>query len=205
MMCVVYVDDSIFASLSIDNLEREITSLGINSSVQCHTFTLRNEWEVCAFLGIHLKKVTLNTFLLAQSGLIDHALSVTGLTDCNGFNTPLCIDPGYATVISILMDLAGNIHADIAYAVHQAARFTHCARNSHAAGIKRILRYLKRTCTKGLILNPGTEKQVMPILAGCFLVKTSSTLWVSSHVLDMSKLTVGLRWCGYQRCRHMLH
>jgi len=66
----------------------------------------------------------------------------------------------HATVIGMLMYLLGNTRPDIAYAVHQAARFTHCARNSHAAGVKRILRYLKRTRSEGLILKPGAEKRV---------------------------------------------
>jgi hypothetical protein len=52
-------------------------------------------------------------------------------------------------MIGMLMYLAGNTHPDIAYAVHQAARFMHGTRNSHAAGVKRILRYLKRTKTEG--------------------------------------------------------
>ncbi len=52
MMCVVYVDNTIFASASIDDLEREITSLGISTDAQRHTFALRDEGEVSAFLGI---------------------------------------------------------------------------------------------------------------------------------------------------------
>ena len=174
MMCVVYVDDTIFASSSVDDLEREITSLGINSSVQRHTFALRNEGEVCAFLGIHITKIKENEFLLTQSGLTDKVLSVTGMTDCNGCDTPASLDPlhtdsdgspfleewSYATVIGMLMYLSGNTRPDIAYAVHQAARFTHCTRNSHASGVKRILRYLKRTRSEGLILKPGAEKRV---------------------------------------------
>ena len=49
MMCVVYVDDTIFASAKGEDLEHEITSLGISTDVQRHTFALRNEGEVSAF------------------------------------------------------------------------------------------------------------------------------------------------------------
>jgi hypothetical protein len=96
MMCVVYVDNTIFASASIDDLEKEITSLGVNSSVQRHTFALQNEGEVCAFLGIHIKKITQNEFILTQSGLINKVLSITGMTDCNGCDIPASLDPLYA-------------------------------------------------------------------------------------------------------------
>ena len=59
------------------------------------------------------------------------------------------------------MYLAGNTRPDIAYAVHQAARFTHGAQNSHAsAGIKRILRYLQKTKTEGLTLRPQADLRI---------------------------------------------
>ena len=58
------------------------------------------------------------------------------------------------------MYLAGNTRPDIAYAVHQAARFTHGSRRSHAAGVKRILRYLKKTQAEGLILKPSDDPRV---------------------------------------------
>jgi Reverse transcriptase (RNA-dependent DNA polymerase) len=93
MMFVVYVDDTVFASSIIDDLEQEITSLGINSSVQRHTFTLQNEGEVCAFLGVHIKKLSHNKFILTQSGLIDKVLSVTGMADCNGCGTLASPEP----------------------------------------------------------------------------------------------------------------
>ena len=56
MMCVVYVDDTIFASVNGSDLEEEITSLGISTNAQRHTFELRNEGEVSAFLGIQIEK-----------------------------------------------------------------------------------------------------------------------------------------------------
>ena len=96
------------------------------------------------------------------------------MTHCNGCDTPATVDPlhadkdgapfaepwKYDSIIGMLMYLAGNTRPDIAYAVHQAARFTHGARNSHANGIKRILRYLKKTKTEGLILRPQQDLRV---------------------------------------------
>ena len=88
------------------------------------------------------------------------------MSRCNGCDTPATADPlhadkngapfkedwQYDAVIGMLMYLAGNTRPDIAYAVYQAARFTHGTRNSHAAGVKRILRYLQKTRTEGLWL-----------------------------------------------------
>jgi hypothetical protein len=101
-------------------------------------------------------------------------LATTHLTNCNGCDTPTLIEPlhadlsgapfaetwRYDSVVGMLMYLSGNSRPDIAYAVHQAARFTHQPRASHAAGIKRILRYLQKTKTKGLILKPQQDHRV---------------------------------------------
>ena len=174
MICVVYVDDTIFGSLKIADLDAEISSLGISTADQKHTFALRDEGEVSAFLGIQISKTGANEFFLTQTGLIDKVLEVTRMTDCNGCETPATVDPlhadvdgavfaeswAYDVVIGMLMYISGNTRPDIAYAVHQAARFTHGARQSHAAGVKRILRYLKKTKTNGLILKPDENLRV---------------------------------------------
>ena len=52
MICVVYVDDTIFASSNFADLDAAISSLGISVEDQQHTFALRDEGEVSAFLGI---------------------------------------------------------------------------------------------------------------------------------------------------------
>jgi hypothetical protein len=174
MICVVYVDDTIFASANVGDLDAVKPSLGINSDDQRHTFALRDEGEVSAFLGIQIAKTGDNEFFLTQTGLIDKVLAVTQMTDCNGCDTPATVDPlhadvdgavfderwAYDVVIGMLMYLSGNTRPDIANAVHQAARFTHGARQSHASGVKRILCYLKKTKTNGLILKPGKDLRV---------------------------------------------
>jgi hypothetical protein len=162
MMCVIYVDDTIFASASTDAIDKEIAMLGIASNEQRHTFSLRDEGQINAFLGINIRQISPNEFELTQTGLIDKVLAATNLSNCNGCDTPtlsqpLCADLGgppfgetwrYDSIIGMLMYLSGNSRPDIAYAVHQAARFTHQPRASHAAGVKRILRYLQKTKTK---------------------------------------------------------
>ena len=55
------------------------------------------------------------------------------------------------------MFLAANTQAKVAYVVHQAARFAHRLKHSHALAIKRILRYQKNTKDSGMILNPNGD------------------------------------------------
>ena len=47
-----------------------------------------------------------------------------------------------------------NTRPDIAYAVHQVARFSHNPKNSHALAFKRILHYLKKTQDNGMYMHP---------------------------------------------------
>ena len=75
------------------------------------------------------------------------------MTDCNSVPTPISAvsldiyvdrprsseDWEYATIVGMLMYLAQNSRPDIAYAVHQCARFTHAPRKSHVVGIKIII------------------------------------------------------------------
>ena len=167
IICVCYVDDTIFAGADSELLEAEIRSLGVNEKEQRHTFALRNEGEVGAFLGIQIKKTGPQEFYLTQTGLIDKVLATTGMTDCNGVDTPSTtthigldthVDPfveswQYNSVIGMLMYLSANTRPDIAYAVHQAACFSHAPWNSHAVAVCHILQYLQKTKTMGITLN----------------------------------------------------
>ena len=92
-MCVIYVDDTIFASANVSEIDSEIHALGIASNEQRHTFSLRNEGQVNAFLGIQIQQISPNEFELTQTGLIDKVLAATNLTNCNGCETPTLMDP----------------------------------------------------------------------------------------------------------------
>jgi hypothetical protein len=57
----------------------------------------------------------------------------------------------------MMLYLAGSTWPDIAYAVHQCARFSHNPKRSHEIGVKHIARYLKGTQTKGVIMTPDKD------------------------------------------------
>ena len=66
-----------------------------------------------------------------------------------------CEEWEYRSIVGILLYLAGSTRPDIAYAVHQCARFSHLPKASHEIGVKHIVRYLKGTRDKGLIMKPN--------------------------------------------------
>ena len=96
------------------------------------------------------------------------------MSDCNGVDTPATTTPigidvngdpfsetwQYNSIVGMLMYLSANTCPDIAYAVHQAARFSHAPSNSHAIAVCHILCYLQITKTVGLILKPDNNQRV---------------------------------------------
>jgi hypothetical protein len=173
-ICVVYVDDTIFAGPDADKLSAEIKSLGVSSDETQHSFQLRDEGEVGDFLGIRIAKQADGSLLLTQTGLIDNTLKKAGMESAHKACTPASTTPvgadrdgdpfdelwEYATVVGMLMYLAANTRPDIAYAVHQAARYTHAPKASHAVAVKRILRYLCGTQDKGIIFKTNRSNKI---------------------------------------------
>ena len=65
----------------------------------------------------------------------------------------------YASVVGMMLYLAGHTRPDIAYAVNCCAWYMFAPKLVHEVALKRIGRYLKATRDKGLILNlSGTLK-----------------------------------------------
>ena len=92
---------------------------------------------------------------------------------------PFSEDWEYASIVGMLMYLAQNTRPDIAFAVHQCARFTHNPKHSHSVGVKRIIRYLQGTKDKGMILQPNSSLQ-----ADCYVDADFAGLWGVEHDQD---------------------
>ena len=60
----------------------------------------------------------------------------------------------YRAICGMLLYLSTNTRPDISFAVSQVCRFGHAPKKSHATAVKMILRYLKATADKGMIINP---------------------------------------------------
>jgi len=54
IICVVYVDDSFFIGANGEKLEKEVASLGVQSSKVSYSFQLQNKGDVGNFLDISL-------------------------------------------------------------------------------------------------------------------------------------------------------
>jgi Reverse transcriptase (RNA-dependent DNA polymerase) len=162
VILVCFVDDCILVGPKASALEAVISDLR-------RDFLLTEEGELAEYLGIDItRNRTEKTFTLKQTGLIDRIIVATGLTDSNpdhipAITTSLGSDPtglsyneswNYASIVGMLLYLSTNSRPDIAYAVNQVARFTHDPKESHSRAVKKIVRYLKGTRDKGLIMRP---------------------------------------------------
>jgi hypothetical protein len=161
VICLCYVDDCLFFSRSVDKIDKVIKDLK-------RSFSLSEENSVAGFLGILIEKQSDGSIELKQTGLIDRILRVMDLDRSLDKHTPALPKPlgkdnkglnccerwSYSSVVGMMMYLSSNSRPDIAFAVHQCARFTHCPKRSHEQGLKRIARYLKATRTRGMVFKP---------------------------------------------------
>ena len=78
----------------------------------------------------------------------------------------------YASIVGIMMYLSNNSRPIITFAVNQCAHFTHCPKDSDAIVVKRILRYLHSTTTKGTYINASQDLQV-----DCYVDADFAGIW----------------------------
>jgi hypothetical protein len=164
---LMYVDDGILCGTSGKEIQTIIDELG-------KLFNITDEGEVDAYLGVKISKPTPETIELKQPHLIQQILDDMGMKpntktkdkaapsstilrrDLDG--EPFAERWDYRSIIGKLNFLEKSTRPEIAYAVHQCARFASNPRQSHANAIKYLCRYLMATKDKGIILRPDVTK-----------------------------------------------
>jgi hypothetical protein len=174
VIAVVYVDDILFFAKKEDIIVNTIAKL------QQAGIAIRHEGTAEGFLGVDVERTVTkdgkNQITLTQSGLTQRIITALGLN--SSLSTPLSTpaeasplprdtkgDPAagnfnYAAVVGMLLYLSGHSRPDIAFAVHQCARYTFCPTRRHELALVRIGRYLKGTAGKGLIMSPTKSPRI---------------------------------------------
>ena len=166
-MLLIYVDDGILCGASaaeIRTIVKELSAL----------FDVTDEGEIDTYLGVKISRPTPDTIELTQPHLIQQILDDLGMKsnsktkdkaapsstilrrDVNG--APFNESWDYRSVVGKLNFLEKSTRPEIAYAVHQCARFSSDPKQSHANAVKYLCRYLLATKTKGLLLHPDPNK-----------------------------------------------
>ena len=102
----------------------------------------------------------------------------------------------YRSVIGKVNFLAMNSRPDVAFAVHQCARFCLNPRASHGAAVKRIGRYLKASADKGLIFCPGGDNSIHAYCDADFVrTWTKETSHLKSSALSRTGVVILYSGC----------
>jgi hypothetical protein len=138
-------------------------------------FNIEDQGAISDYLGVKVEQVKGGRFKFTQPHLIDQiltdlhllqqpntkttptpALLTQILQPENDNSRPFDESFHYRSVIGKLNFLEKSTRPDIAYAVHQCARFMENPKAAHGRAIKHIGRYLLGTRDKGLVFTPDT-------------------------------------------------
>jgi Reverse transcriptase (RNA-dependent DNA polymerase) len=171
---LIYTDDGILIGPSPGDLDAIIELLEapvVTGGKQTHrAFNITDEGTLDEYLGVKVEHLPNGTIKLSQPQLIQQNLNDLGfnerttIKDSPAASTvrlhrdtsgkPYSDEWHYRSIIGKLNFLEKSTRPDIAYAVHQYARFCLEPKESHATAIKRIGKYLIDNKDKGMILNP---------------------------------------------------
>jgi len=170
VIVVVYVDDCLLYAKEDKHIEDLLVQLR-ERKVQ-----INREGSAEGFLGVDVSYSDTDSISLTQEGLTKRIITALGLDSSYSCatETPAEVGPlpkdasgtpadplyNYASIVGMLLYLSGHSRPDIAFAVHQCARYTFKPTTRHLAALKRIGRYLKGTSDKGLILHPSNHLHV---------------------------------------------
>jgi Reverse transcriptase (RNA-dependent DNA polymerase) len=168
---ILYTDDSILAGpdeQELDSIIQHMKDVGLN---------ITSEGGIEDFLGINIARQHDGSFILTQQRLIDSILKDLGLNRTNAVpkQTPTASSKilskhpespafdghfHYRSVIGKLNYLEKSTRPDIAYAVHQCARFATDPRYEHGQAVKWLGRYLYGTRDQGIIFKPTKQQDL---------------------------------------------
>lgn len=159
---ILYVDDIILASNSLDELMKIKRSL-------TQEFEMDDMKELGHFLGLKVERnMEEGTLTINQSQYVDSLLKRFGMQDCRPVSTPLEVNlkleknesepetkHPYRELIGCLTYLMLSSRPDISSAVNFLSRFQSRATDTHWTHLKRVLRYLQGTKDYNLVYKRG--------------------------------------------------
>ncbi len=120
---------------------------------------------------------------------MEHHTPATDILHSDSSGPPRKHHWNYRSLIGMLTYLSTSTHPDIAFAVHQCAKFSIAPRRIYELAVQRIVRYLKGTSDRGFILHPSSTLNLdcllMRILLVHGLLLLLMILLLSSSVLVM--------------------
>lgn len=177
VVLMVYVDDGIFIGPRPDDINEAYALLSKaftdSNGITHRAYVMTDEGDLADYLGVKIDKLPNGLIKLTQPHLIQQILKDLGMDEStkpqptpaapsvklnrDPHGQPFTEEWHYRSVVGKMNFLEKSTRVDIAYSVHQCARFSADPKESHANALKRIGRYLVGTRDKGLILNPRNK------------------------------------------------
>jgi hypothetical protein len=172
---LIYTDDGILTGDSDADIDAviELLRLPAGSEGEHRAFDLTDEGTLNEYLGVKVEHLVDGSIKLSQPHLIQQIIDDIGFDDRTVAKpTPAAStvklsrdlhgesmqeEWHYRSIIGKLNFLEKSTRPDIAYAVHQCARFSNDPKTSHASAVKRIVKYLIGTKDKGIYLRPDNH------------------------------------------------
>jgi hypothetical protein len=187
--CVYYRDSTIFLCYVDDTILIDPSDKAIDNIIQelkDQKFNVTDEGQIEDYLGVRIEKLKDGRIKMSQPHLIQQILQDLNLEQrdrsskevryqAKSQNIPAPstvilqrdVDSeshkekwSYRSVIGKLNYLEKSSRPDLAYAVHNAARFSADPKTSHSLAVKRIGRYLLGTKDKGIIMTPDPNRSI---------------------------------------------
>jgi hypothetical protein len=168
MIYVLYTDDSILAGPDRKEIDRTVKLMQTELDITI-------EGTLDDFLGVNIDRRKDRSIKLSQPNLTERILRDLRMDKGNVKSKPtpaassklvsrhVHSDPfdnsfNYRSIIGMMHYLVAGSRSEIAYAVHQAARFSHDPKREHGEAVRWIGRYLIGTRNEGTILRPDATK-----------------------------------------------
>ncbi|XP_019420714.1 PREDICTED: uncharacterized protein LOC109330901 [Lupinus angustifolius] len=173
LFVLVYVDDIIVTRSSTHHVQQVINDLS-------STFAFKQLGPLDYFLGIEVKHRKDGSLFLSQSKYIRDLLDRANLSSTKAINTPMASnckltkhgtdyfeDPTFYRSIVGALQYATITRPNITYSVNKVCQFLDKPLNSHWTLVKRILRHLQGTKSKGLTIITTTHNSALSLVAYC--------------------------------------
>lgn len=171
----LFVDD-FFVYYNCQNTYEELTNELVAN------FRIKDLGQINQCLGMHIN-VYKDSITVDQKHLIESILKKFNMTDCSGSNTPMEINlklqknvnskvaqkHPYQQLIGSLMYLSVLTRPNISYSVSFLSQYNNCFDETHWKHLKRLLKYLKKTISYGLVYRK----------TGCNLIGFVDADWAS--------------------------
>jgi histone deacetylase 1/2 len=167
MFVLIYVDDIIVASSSLEGTQRLLKTLKSD-------FALKDLGDLHYFLGIEVTKLG-DGILLSQAKYSNDVLRRTGMQKCKPASTPMATtkklsayegtplgvqdSTRFRSIVGALQYLTLT-RPDISFAVNKVCQFLHAPTSVHWTAVKRILRYVRHTASLGLKISKSSSTLV---------------------------------------------